>query len=67
MKKQSHDPSQSPDTPEILLDDPAADIEAAMRDALSAVEAVEADTPQAPAAGTGLSVAPGGRTEREHE
>jgi molecular chaperone GrpE len=42
MKKQSHDPSQSPDTPEILLDDPAADIEAAMRDALSAVEAVEA-------------------------
>lgn len=46
MKKQSHDASQSqdiPETPEILLDDPAADIEAAMRDALSAVEAVEAD------------------------
>jgi molecular chaperone GrpE len=42
--------------PEIILDDPAADIEAAMRDALSAVEAVEADAPQdpqrAPAAGS---------------
>ena len=46
MKKQSHDPSENQ---EILLDDPAADIEAAMRDALSAVEAVEADAPQAPA------------------
>jgi len=43
------DPSDPSDAPEILLDDPAADIEAAMRDALSAVEAVEADTPQAPA------------------
>jgi molecular chaperone GrpE len=43
MKKQSHDG----ENPEILLDDPAADIEAAMRDALSAVEAVEADAPQA--------------------
>lgn len=43
MKKPSHDPGE---TPEILLDDPAADIEAAMRDALSAVEAVEADSPQ---------------------
>jgi len=42
--------------PEIILDDPAADIEAAMRDALSAVEAVEADAPQdaqrPPAAGS---------------
>jgi molecular chaperone GrpE len=47
MKKESHDPTQSQDTPEISLDDPAADIEAAMRDALSAVEAVEADAPQA--------------------
>ncbi len=44
MKKPSHDPGENP---EILLDDPAADIEAAMRDALSAVEAVEADSPQA--------------------
>jgi molecular chaperone GrpE len=43
------DPRDPSDAPEILLDDPAADIEAAMRDALSAVEAVEADTPQAPA------------------
>ena len=43
MKKQSPDG----ENPEILLDDPAADIEAAMRDALSAVEAVEADAPQA--------------------
>jgi len=50
MSKQSPDPSNPSDpseSPEILLDDPAADIEAAMRDALSAVEAVEADTPQA--------------------
>ncbi len=57
MTKQSRDlgnssdpgnPSDPSETPEILLDDPAADIEAAMRDALSAVEAVEADGPQAP-------------------
>jgi len=54
MKKQPHDSGLAPDnpetpeTPEIVLDDPAADIEAAMRDALSAVEAVEADAPQAP-------------------
>ena len=54
MKKESHDPglapetTDNPETPEILLDDPTADIEAAMRDALSAVEAVEADTLQAP-------------------
>jgi molecular chaperone GrpE len=53
MSKQSNDLSAPKDlsdpseSPEILLDDPAADIEAAMRDALSAVEAVEADTPQA--------------------
>lgn len=47
MKKQSDDRGEPSETPEILLDDPAADIEAAMRDALSAVEAVEADTPQA--------------------
>jgi molecular chaperone GrpE len=50
MSEQSPDPSNPSDpseSPEILLDDPAADIEAAMRDALSAVEAVEADTPQA--------------------
>jgi len=40
-------PSDPSEPPEILLDDPAADIEAAMRDALSAVEAVEADGPQA--------------------
>jgi len=52
MSKQSNDLSAPKDlsdpseSPEILLDDPAADIEAAMRDALSAVEAVEADTPQ---------------------
>jgi molecular chaperone GrpE len=36
------------ETPEIILDEPTADIEKAMRDALSAVEAVEADTPQTP-------------------
>jgi len=50
MTKHPKEPSEtpeSPETPEILLDDPAADIEAAMRDALSAVEAVEADAPQA--------------------
>jgi molecular chaperone GrpE len=39
--------SENPETPEITLDDPGADIEAAMREALSAVEAVEADAPQA--------------------
>jgi len=55
MTKQSAQPGNPSDagdpsdTPEILLDDPAVDIEAAMRDALSAVEAVEADTSQAPA------------------
>jgi len=38
---------ENPETPEITLDDPGADIEAAMREALSAVEAVEADPPQA--------------------
>ena len=54
MTERSHDPSgpsnpsDPSEAPEILLDDPAADIEAAMRDALSAVEAVEADTPHAP-------------------
>ena len=50
MTKQPKQPIEfpdSPEAPEILLDDPAADIEAAMRDALSAVEAVEADNPQA--------------------
>ena len=50
MTKQPKQPIEFPDSseaPEILLDDPAADIEAAMRDALSAVEAVEADNPQA--------------------
>jgi len=52
MTKHPKDPGERPERPqsaeppEIVLDDPAADIEAAMRDALSAVEAVEADAPQ---------------------
>jgi molecular chaperone GrpE len=39
------------DAPEIVLDEPTGDIEAAMRDALSAVEAVEAVEGDPPAAG----------------
>ena len=42
----------APDFPEIILDEPTDDIEAAMRDALSAVEAVEATDPAPPAIAT---------------
>ncbi len=42
----------APDFPEIILDEPTGDIEAAMRDALSAVEAVEATDPAPPATAT---------------
>jgi molecular chaperone GrpE len=44
-----HDFSEAP---ELVLDGPAADIEAAMRDALSAVEAVEGGDEARPAAGS---------------
>jgi molecular chaperone GrpE len=60
--------AEDPDTPEITLDDPAADIEAAMREALSAVEAVEAEAPQdvqqPPASG---SLPPGQEGEEDVE
>jgi molecular chaperone GrpE len=39
---------EAPEIPEIVLDEPTADIEAAMRDALSAVETVEAMETKAP-------------------
>ena len=56
-------PPAAPDFPEIILDEPTDDIEAAMRDALSAVEAVEATDPAPPATATpgtpGTRQAPG--------
>ncbi|MBV8201446.1 MAG: nucleotide exchange factor GrpE [Acidobacteria bacterium] len=58
---------ETPETPEITLDEPTSDIEAAMRDALSAVEAMEADTPQDAQASPAGSAAKADEQEEEEE
>lgn len=64
MTDQRKHPGNAADSAEIVLDDSAADIEEAMRDALSAVEAVEADAAageaEDPAAAVSRADAPAG-------